>query len=294
MRKVLTVLLAVTVMLTLLTACDNEPKAKKVASKAAVTKKDTSSSAPDSSSAELTTKIDTQQAPSGTQVPGATTSSPSVSQAPSSGTATPKVTTKVQQQTVAPKVTQVAQTQKKLIAPTAAQCAVIENEVMRLVNQYRASKGLHSYTVESKLIQGARIRAEEASHINCFGHERPDGSKWSTVLTDVQYGRLNTFQELVNGQWVTKSQYGAGAAAENLTGFSNNVIGQNYFECSNTELKAVAQEMFNGWKASPDHNKSMINTIYTKMGVGVYAIKRPMTNGTVAVTFFGIQLFTQE
>lgn len=296
MRKVLTVLLVVTVMFTLLTACDNEPKAKKVVSKAAVTKEDTSSSAPDSSSTEAITT--TSKAPEGT------TATPTVTQAPASGTIAPKVTTKTPQQTVAPKVTQVAQTQKKLIVPTAAQCAIIENEIMRLVNEYRVSLGLTPYRTESKLVQGARIRAKECSTRGNFGHERPDGSKWSTVLTDVKYGRLNTFQELVNGQWVTKSLYGAGASAENLAGSSSIAIcierthgtgsWYNYFECSNSELKEVAKHLFNGWKASPDHNKSMINSVYTKMGVGVFSQYETTLQGEKDVAFYCIQLFTQE
>ncbi len=292
MRKVLTVLLAVTVMFTLLTACGNEPKAKKVASKAAVTQEDTSSSAPDSSSSEAITT--TSKAPEGTILTPEVTQAPSA-QAPTSGTAAPKVTTKTPQQTVAPKVTQATQTQKKLIVPTVAQCAVIENEVMRLVNQYRVSLGRSPYTKESKLIQGARIRAEEASHINCFGHERPDGSKWSTVLTDVKYGTpYNKSYYGANGEILNCIAYGAGAAAENLTAFDNLFFGKNYYECSNAELKAVAQEMFDGWKASPDHNKSMINTIYTKMGVGVYSKYEINRQGQKVVAFYGIQLFTQE
>lgn len=287
MRKVLTVLLVITVMVTLLTACGNEPKAKKVASKAAVTQEDTSSSAPDSSSSEAITT--TSKAPEGTK------STPTVTQAPSSGTAAPKVTTKTSQQTVAPKVTQAPQTQKKLIVPTAAQCAVIENEVMRLVNQYRVSLGRTPYTVESKLVQGARIRAEEASHINCFGHERPDGSNWGTVLDQVKYGTpYIEYYYGQNGEILSRQAYNYGAGAENLTGFCNLIINQDYFECSNAELKAVAQEMYNGWKASPDHNKSMISTIYTKMGIGVYAKYDVTLQNKKIVNFYGIQLFTQK
>lgn len=270
MRKVLTVLLAATVMVTLLTACGNEPKAKKFASKASVTQEDTSSSAPDTSSSEAITT--TSKTPEGTILTPEVTQAPSA-QAPSSGTAAPKVTTKTPQQTVAPKVTQVTQTQNKLIVPTQAQCQVIENEVMRLVNQYRSSLGLQPYGIESKIIQGARIRAKECSTTGNFGHIRPDGNPGIYVLYDVGYN-------------------GGGAGAENLTGFTNSVIGQDYFNCTNAELKAVAREMFNGWKASPDHNKNMINTTLTKMGVGVYSEKKAMTNGETAVFFYGIQLFT--
>ena len=85
---------------------------------------------------------------------------------------------------------------------------------------------------------------------------------------------------------------GGGAGAENLTGFTNHIIGQNYFTCTDAELKKVAQEMFDGWKASPDHNTIMINTTRTKMGVGIYSYLETMTNGVTVVAFYGIQLFT--
>ncbi len=111
-----------------------------------------------------TTKSDSKQ-PSAT--PQTTT--------PKTSTKSPVTTTKSQAVISPPVTTQVPA--KKLIVPTAAQCQVIENEIIRLVNQYRASKGLYALTVENKLMQAAGIRAEEASRPNCYCHNRPDGSK---------------------------------------------------------------------------------------------------------------------
>lgn len=205
---------------------------------------------------------------------------PDITTSTTSTTSTaPKVTTKPQTTTTAPKVTTQPQTTttakpKPLIVPTQAQCAVIENEIMRLVNEYRVSLNLQPYGIESKLIQGARIRAEETSHTDCFGHTRPDGTAGISVLADVGYG-------------------GGGAGAENLGATNNLPVNQsNYFECSDAELKAVARYLFNAFKASPDHNKNMTNATLTKMGVGIFSQYETTLQGEKRVLFYSIQLFT--
>lgn len=212
--------------------------------------------------------------------PEVTTAAPSVTTQTPPQTTAPKVTTKAPTTTKAPQVTTQAPPvtttapQKQLIVPNAAQCAVIENEIMRLVNEYRASLGIAPYGIESKLIQGARIRAKECSTTGNFGHIRPNGTSFSTVFTEVGYTS-------------------GGASAENLAATDCEVInGQIYFTCSDIELKAVARHLFELWKASPDHNKIMINTTRTKMGVGIYSYLETMTNGVTVVAFYGIQLFT--
>ncbi|WMJ22622.1 CAP domain-containing protein [Paludicola sp. MB14-C6] len=203
----------------------------------------------------------TTSKPSTTSKPNSSGGTSTKSKPPTSSTVTPPPTSS----TVEPP--------KQLVVPNTSQIAVIENEIARLVNNYRSSLGLAPYTIDPLMTKGARIRANECSTKGNFSHTRPNGSRWSTIYDEVSF-------------------VGGGIGAENLTGFSNHVVGQNYFNSTTTELKAVAKEMFDGWKASPDHNKSMIHSIYNSMGVGVYAIKRPMTNGEMAVNFYGIQLFS--
>ena len=170
--------------------------------------------------------------------------------------------------------TKVVEKPKELIVPNQQQCEIIENEIMRLVNEYRASLGLTAYGIEPLIIKGARIRAEESSHYGGYGHERLDGTAFGTVLDDVGY----------TGD--------SGACAENLGGFSNSFLGKDYFECSHKELIEVAQSFFDGWKTSKGHNKSMIDKDYTKMGVGVYSLYETTWQGEKVVSFYGIQLFT--
>lgn len=209
----------------------------------------------------------------------ATSSKPSVSKntssKPKTTSSTPKSTSSTTQTKppTAPTTSSTVETPKQLIVPNASQLAVIENEIARLVNNYRSSLGLAPYTIDTLVIKGARIRAKECSTRGNFGHQRPNGENALTVLDEVGF-------------------VGAGFGAENLTGFSNAVIGQDYFNCTNTELKAIAKEMFEGWKASPEHNKAMVHSMYKIMGVGVYAQYETTLQGRKDVAFYGIQLFT--
>ena len=228
-----------------------------------------------------------------TQAPVVTTKPPVVTSKPTT------TTTSKPKETEPPKVEKPQP--KPLICPTDAQCLVISNEIIRLVNEYRTTKGLSPYGTNTKINQAAKIRATEASNVDCFGHIRPDGTKWSTVYNDVKYGEPSYFETKINGEWIPQVQYGGGIGAENLAACSPLSIGQEengkyYFECTNVELKKVAKLLFDDWKASPDHNKSMISVNYSYIGVGVYATYE-MTMEKIPnkdIGFYGIQLFSNE
>ncbi len=119
---------------------------------------------------------------------------------------------------------------------------------------------------------------------------------WSTVLTDVQYGEPYTdYYYGPNGEILSRQAYSAGPGAENLASRSTLSINQQFFfNCTNAELLQIAKSMFEGWKASPDHNKSMVSTIYTKIGVGVYAKAETTLQNDKDIGFYGIQTFTQK
>ena len=101
--------------------------------------------------------------------------------------------------------------------------------VLNLVNQNRLSAGLHSLKLDSSLCQAAQIRANEI--VSSFSHTRPDGRKFSTVLTD-------------NGIRFT-------AAGENIA------WGQR-----------SAEEVMSAWMNSDGHRANIMNQTYTKLGVG--------------------------
>ena len=106
------------------------------------------------------------------------------------------------------------------------------SEVVRLVNKERAAYGLSSVTAgNSALSKAAATRASEQA--KSFSHTRPDGSKWTTVL----------------------SQYGVSykSAGENVA------YGQD-----------TPSEVMSAWMNSDGHRANILNGSYTEIGVGVY------------------------
>ena len=102
-------------------------------------------------------------------------------------------------------------------------------QVLDLVNQNRSSSGLHSLRLDADLCAAAQIRANEI--VSSFSHTRPDGRKFSTVLTD-------------NGIRFT-------AAGENIA------WGQT-----------SPSQVMNAWMNSDGHRANIMNSTYTKLGVG--------------------------
>ncbi len=293
MKRILTVVLTVAITITFLTACGKDKKTLKPSGvKSSASKSSSSLDSEDSSLSEDNPSLAEKDTPLTTQASQATTPTANQNTAPKVTTKTQATTVKVQAVITPPTTTQTA---KKLIVPTAAQCQVIENEIVRLVNQYRASKGLSAFTVESKLMQAAGIRAEEASRPNCYMHDRPNGDPCGTVLDQVKYGTPYEDISIINGRQVTQTLYDSGAGAENLARISTLSIDQQfYFTCTDAELKKIAKTMFEGWKASSGHNLNMININYTKIGIGVYAKYEITLQNNKDIGFYGIQTFTQR
>lgn len=104
-----------------------------------------------------------------------------------------------------------------------------EQEVLRLVNVERKKKGLSPLTTTTALGKAADVRAKELKTL--FSHDRPDGSSCFTVLDDYNIDR-----------W---------ASGEN--------IAYGYRTPS-----AVVE----GWMNSDGHRAKILNSSYTKMGVG--------------------------
>lgn len=118
------------------------------------------------------------------------------------------------------------------------------NEILRLVNNERTSRGLKALTLDARISSAADIRAREIK--SAFSHTRPDGRSCFTVLSD-------------NGI----SYAGAG---ENIA------YGQR-----------SASEVMTAWMNSEGHRANILNSAFTKLGVGVYS-----SGGTL----YFAQLFT--
>lgn len=104
-------------------------------------------------------------------------------------------------------------------------------QVADLVNMERAKAGLAPLKVDRNASNAAQVRAKEIQ--TSFSHTRPDGSSFSTALTQNGIG----FKE----------------AGENIA------YGQR-----------SPQEVMNGWMNSQGHRANILNEDFTSIGVGYY------------------------
>ena len=107
------------------------------------------------------------------------------------------------------------------------------SQVVELVNAERAKYGLSALTVDAKVQQAALVRAKESAP--SFSHTRPNGSSFSTALTEagVSYRR----------------------AGENIA------YGQR-----------TPQQVMNAWMNSSGHRANILNEDFTTIGVGYTVI----------------------
>ena len=115
--------------------------------------------------------------------------------------------------------------------PEADKELTVAEQVVELVNQERTKAGLSAVTLDQNIASAALVRAKEIE--TSFSHTRPNGSKFSTALTE---------------QGVTFK-----GAGENIA------WGQKSPE-------AVMQ----AWMNSEGHRANILNKNFTKIGVGYY------------------------
>lgn len=102
-------------------------------------------------------------------------------------------------------------------------------QILKLVNKERAKVGLHALKLDTQVSSAASVRAKEIQ--TSFSHTRPDGRKFSSVLTD-------------NGIRFT-------AAGENIA------WGQT-----------SPEQVMEAWMNSDGHRANILNAKFTKLGVG--------------------------
>ena len=106
------------------------------------------------------------------------------------------------------------------------------NEVLKLVNEYRASNGLSPVSLDNAISSAANIRAKEI--VRSFSHTRPDGRSCFTALSD--------------------------------SGISYNGAGENIAYGQDTP-----KEVMTAWMNSQGHRANILNGSFTKLGVGIYS-----------------------
>ena len=132
------------------------------------------------------------------------------------------------------------------------QTAIAQQELVRLINDYRASYGLSTLATASTLDKASSIRAKEIKQK--FAHVRPDGRNYNSILTQVGYTDFYTF-------------------GENIA----------YFGSYNGSIdgREAARQLFNQCKNSPGHNANMLYASYTHVSFGVYTDENRVYSSTV-------------
>ena len=130
--------------------------------------------------------------------------------------------------------------------PEADKELTFAEQVVELVNQERTKAGLSAVTLDQNIASAALVRAKEIE--TSFSHTRPNGSKFSTALTE---------------QGVTFK-----GAGENIA------WGQKSPE-------AVMQ----AWMNSEGHRANILNKNFTKIGVGYYQNARGTNYWTQLFTY---------
>jgi uncharacterized protein YkwD len=106
------------------------------------------------------------------------------------------------------------------------------SDVLSYVNQFRAEVGVEPLNLDEDICVAACIRAQEMADNNVFSHTRPNGSRWVTVLEQLELGEY---------VW-----------AENIARGYNDAYSVSY-----------------GWYNSPGHYANMINSDLNNIGIGV-------------------------
>jgi uncharacterized protein YkwD len=121
--------------------------------------------------------------------------------------------------------------------------ALIEEELLALINAARAAEKGEPLEVEESMLWAARLRSEEL-HAE-FSHTRPDGTPYSTVFDEVGF--------TYSGKW-------HGENASSLL-----------FPTGEYDEKQIAQIMYEDLAKSPGHSSNMLRSQYAQVGIGVTA-----------------------
>ena len=95
--------------------------------------------------------------------------------------------------------------------------------VVRLVNEERAKNGLSALSVDAKAQAAAQVRAQEIA--KSFSHTRPNGSKFSTALSEAGASYRSAGENIAYGQ---QSPAAVMQAWMNSSGHRANILGSQY------------------------------------------------------------------
>lgn len=103
------------------------------------------------------------------------------------------------------------------------------SQVVALVNAERAKYGLSALKVDSRVQQAAQVRVKET--VQSFSHTRPNGSSFSTALTEAGVSYIRSGENIAYGQ-------------------------------------STPQQVVQAWMNSSGHRANILNESFTTIGVG--------------------------
>jgi uncharacterized protein YkwD len=133
----------------------------------------------------------------------------------------------------------------------------LEQQVVNLVNQKRASHGLVKLRVNSKLETAARAHSKEMGSKQYFSHDSASGETFARRV--IRYG-------------YTRSGYSYWAAGENIAWGSG--------------LYATANAVVNSWMKSPAHRAVILTRKFRDVGLGAVVCDNGYGSCASPVTFF--------
>ena len=151
------------------------------------------------------------------------------SKVPETVTNAPKPTA-IPEATKVPQATKVPATSEPQATNVPDNSIAVE-QVVNLVNSERAKQGLEPLTLDTKLTKAAQVRANEIEV--AFSHTRPNGSNFSSVLTEHGINFRGSGENIAWGQ-------------------------------------RSASEVMNAWMNSSGHRANILNSKYKSIGVGYY------------------------
>lgn len=115
-----------------------------------------------------------------------------------------------------------------------------ENELIRLINQYRVQNSIRALQFNNSLMQASRYHAVDMANENYFKDAIHNRNRHSLQRGISTFKRIGLFYD----------------------GFANSEnIGAGYFS---------PQSVFEGWVNSPGHDVNLLNPSSTHVGVGFY------------------------
>ena len=140
------------------------------------------------------------------------------------------------------------------------QCrAVIQQEMYRLINEHRATKGRDALGVSTKIQNTAWVKSKDMGENNYFDHE-------------------------YNGKFIWEYKDCAIADSENIALCGYNAKGG---KMTDEQCKDLANILFNMWKESAGHNANMIDKTTKYVGFDLYMVDK----GNGAYTVYATQEF---